>query len=119
MKPHYIILYAKIKLKTSRSQFALKPVLFTSDIQWQQVGEYIDFRLLHVRYFETDKFWASCQRLVTMGQSLRQVTQDWMISRMHNFSNLYSGDTYGNGNVKKRNRFYELHNYDDLKWPNF
>ena len=68
-----------------------------------------------------------------MGQRVRQVTRDRMISRMNTFSNLYSGDTYGNGNVKKRNRFYELnnssaltsrylyislpslHNYDDLK----
>ena len=69
-----------------------------------------------------------------MGQSVRQVTRDRMIPRMNTFSNLYSGDTYGNGNVKKRNRFYEqniksallhhaflyislpsLHNYDDLK----
>ena len=68
-----------------------------------------------------------------MGQSVRQGTRDRMISRMNTFSNLYSGDTYGNGNVKKRNRFYELnnnsalasrylyislpslHNYDDLK----
>ena len=68
-----------------------------------------------------------------MGQSVCQVTRDRMISRMNTFSNLYSGDTYGNGNVKKRNRFYELnnssaltsrylyislpslHNYDDLK----
>ena len=45
-----------------------------------------------------------------MGQSLRQVTQDRMISRMNNLSILYSGDTYGNGNVKKRNRFYEQNN---------
>ena len=45
-----------------------------------------------------------------MGQSLRQVTQDRMISRMNNLSNLYSGDTYSNRNVKKRNRFYEQNN---------
>ena len=69
-----------------------------------------------------------------MGQSVRQVTQDRMISRMNNLSNIYSGDTYSNGNVKKRNRFDEqnndsalasrffvhffavpVHNYDDLK----
>ena len=49
-----------------------------------------------------------------MGQSVRQVTRDRMISRMNTFSNLYSGDTYGNGNVKKRNRFYELNNNSAL-----
>ena len=62
---------------------------------------HIDFRLLHVRYFETDKFLASCQRLVTMGQRVRQVTQDRIISRMNTFSNLYSGDTYRNQKRQK------------------
>ena len=49
-----------------------------------------------------------------MGQSVSQVTQDRMISRMNTFSNLYSGDTYGNGNVKKRDRFYEQNNNSTL-----
>ena len=49
-----------------------------------------------------------------MGQSERQVTQDRMISQMNTFSNLYSGDTYGNGNVKKRSRFHEQNNNSAL-----